>query len=203
MAINFVLVLHYFTRSILLSSEFLTSWPYLYASMLPSFTFVSASTVSPLISLLLIFSLWFLAADVILWRRYRVSFGLVVATLSWLLIERSGIPFLSLCSDVLLILVVLLFLQANYAGYRNKYDSYSYIFCIPHFNFCSVCKESSDIFLLLVARQLPTLPELVLSEEMVNNAAASFRAKVNYMLLMAHDITLGKDFRLFFKVSYE
>lgn len=68
----------------------------------------------------LIFSLWFLAADTILWRRYRVSFGLVVATLSWLLVERSGIPFLSLCSDVLLILVVLLFLQANYAEYRNK-----------------------------------------------------------------------------------
>lgn len=50
-------------------------------------------------------------------------------------------------------------------------------------------------------RQPKTLPELVLSEEMVNNAAASFRVKINYMLLMAHDITLGKDFRLFFKVS--
>lgn len=56
--------------------------------------------------------------------------------------------------------------------------------------------------MLLDARQVPVLPELILSEEMVNNAAASFRAKVNYMLLMAHDITLGKDFRLFFKVSY-
>ncbi|KAK6145620.1 hypothetical protein DH2020_022440 [Rehmannia glutinosa] len=109
------------------------------------------------------------AADVILWRRRRVSCGIVVvATFSWLLIERSGISFLPLCSDVLLILVVLLFLRANYAVYRNK--------------------------------QLKTLPELVLSEEMVNNAAASFRVKVNYMLLMAHDITLGKDFRLFFKV---
>lgn len=40
-----------------------------------------------------------------------------------------------------------------------------------------------------------------MSEEMVNNAAASFRVKINYMLLMAHDITVGKDFRLFFKVS--
>uniref|UniRef100_A0A803P1H6 Reticulon domain-containing protein n=1 Tax=Cannabis sativa TaxID=3483 RepID=A0A803P1H6_CANSA len=37
---------------------------------------------------------------------------------------------------------------------------------------------------------------------MVNNAAASFRVKINNMLLMAHDITLGKDFRLFFKVSF-
>ncbi|KAL8096769.1 hypothetical protein AgCh_037651 [Apium graveolens] len=47
---------------------------------------------------------------------------------------------------------------------------------------------------------LQSLPELVLSEEMVNNVAASFRVKINYVLLMAHDITLGKDFRLFFKV---
>lgn len=52
-----------------------------------------------------------------------------------------------------------------------------------------------------MSRQLPELPELVLSEEMVNNAAASFRVKINSLLLMAHDITLGKDFRLFFKVS--
>ncbi|KAK4403453.1 Reticulon-like protein B16 [Sesamum angolense] len=70
--------------------------------------------------------------------------------------------------DVLLILIILLFLKANYAVFRKK--------------------------------QPKTLPELVLSEEMVNNAAASFRVKINYMLLMAHDITLGKDFRLFFKV---
>ncbi|CAA0811032.1 Reticulon-like protein B16 [Striga hermonthica] len=109
------------------------------------------------------------AADVILLRRRRVSCGIIiVATVSWLLVERSGISFLSLSSDVLLVLVVLLFIAANYAVFRNK--------------------------------QPPTLPELVLSEEMVNNAAASLRVKVNYMLLMAHDITLGKDFRLFFKV---
>ncbi|KAL6512188.1 Reticulon-like protein B16 [Orobanche minor] len=110
------------------------------------------------------------AADVILWRRSRVSCGIiVVATFSWLLIEHSGISFLSLCSDVLLILVGLLFLRANYAVFRNI--------------------------------QLQTLPELVLSEEMINNAASSFRVKVNYMLLMAHDITLGKDFRIFFKLQ--
>lgn len=41
-----------------------------------------------------------------------------------------------------------------------------------------------------------------MSEEMVNNAAASFRVKINNVLLMAHDITLGKDFRVFFKVSF-
>ncbi|KAM5556837.1 reticulon-like protein B16 [Rosa sericea] len=109
------------------------------------------------------------AADVLLWRRRRVSIGAIVAaTVSWLLFERSGLSCLSICSDILLILVVLQFLRANYAVFRNK--------------------------------QLQTIPELVVSEEMVNNAAASFRVKINNVLLMAHDITIGKDFKLFFKV---
>lgn len=105
------------------------------------------------------------AADVFLWKQFRVSFGvIVVATFTWLLVERSGISFLSLSSDVLLILVAVQFVRAQ------------------------------------VGRQHRPLPELVLSEEMVNNAAASIRVKVNNMLLLAHDITLGKDFRLFIKV---
>ncbi|KAM3697689.1 hypothetical protein ACB098_06G132000 [Castanea mollissima] len=109
------------------------------------------------------------AADLILWKRRTASFGvIVVATVAWLLFERSGLSFLSICSDVLLILIILLFLRANYNAIRD--------------------------------RQVQTLPELVLSEEMVNNAAASFRVKINNVLHMAHDITLGKDFRLFFKV---
>lgn len=109
------------------------------------------------------------AADVILWKRQHVSCGIIfVATVAWILFERAGLSFLTICSNVLLILIVLRFLRANYAVFRNK--------------------------------QLQTLPELVLSEEMVNSAAASFRVKVNYVLLMAHDITVGKDFRLFFKV---
>ncbi|KAL1814272.1 hypothetical protein DCAR_0626695 [Daucus carota subsp. sativus] len=109
------------------------------------------------------------AADVMLWKRRYVSSAIVlVATVAWLLFERAGLSFLTISSDVLLILIVLLFLRANYAEFRNMH--------------------------------LQSLPELVLSEEMVNNVAASFRVKINYVLLMAHDITLGKDFRLFFKV---
>ncbi|KAG2305911.1 hypothetical protein Bca52824_025659 [Brassica carinata] len=49
-------------------------------------------------------------------------------------------------------------------------------------------------------RQADSLPELVLSEEMVNTTAASFRVKLNHLLVMAHDVTVGNDFRLFFKV---
>ncbi|XP_021904229.1 reticulon-like protein B16 isoform X3 [Carica papaya] len=101
--------------------------------------------------------------------KWHFSLGiLVIATVAWFIFERSGLPFLTICSDVLLILIIMLFVRANYAALRNK--------------------------------QLQSLPELALSEEMVNNASASFRAKVNNLLLMAHDITLGKDFRLFFKV---
>ncbi|XP_044462342.1 reticulon-like protein B16 isoform X5 [Mangifera indica] len=68
--------------------------------------------------------------------------------------------------DVLLLLIVVMYVRANFAAYRDK----------------------------------QTLPELVLSEEMVNNAAASFRVKINNVLHMAHDITVGKDFRLFFQM---
>ncbi|XP_048140412.1 reticulon-like protein B16 isoform X1 [Rhodamnia argentea] len=110
-----------------------------------------------------------IAADVLLWRRRHLSFGIIiVATVAWVIFERSGLSFLSICSDVLLLLIISLFIHANYAVFRN--------------------------------RPLPELSELVFSEEMVTNAAASFRVKINSLLLMAHDITLGKDFRLFFQV---
>ncbi|CAN0913189.1 Reticulon-like protein B16, partial [Linum grandiflorum] len=109
------------------------------------------------------------AADVLLWKRRRISFGAIVAvTFAWFLFERSGLPFLTVSSDVLLTLIVMLFAHNNYAAMRNN--------------------------------QPQSLPELVVSEEMVNSVAASFRVKINNMLLMAHEITLGKDFRLFFKV---
>ena len=61
------------------------------------------------------------AADVILWKRQHVSCGIiVVATVAWLLFERAGLPFLTVCSNVLLILIVLLFLRANYTVLNNE-----------------------------------------------------------------------------------
>ncbi|OEL19267.1 Reticulon-like protein B16 [Dichanthelium oligosanthes] len=109
------------------------------------------------------------AADIILWRRGRVTFGVIFgATMAWLLFEKSGLSFLTICCDIFLILIIVQFIRVKIAGLLN--------------------------------RQPRPLPELVLSEEMVSNAAASFRVKVNNMLMIAHDITLGKDFRLFFQV---
>ncbi|KAM0877600.1 hypothetical protein ACQ4PT_035383 [Festuca glaucescens] len=109
------------------------------------------------------------AADIILWKCRRATVGLIFgATIAWWLFEKSELSFLTICCDVLLILILVQFLWVKISGLLNK--------------------------------QPRPLPELVLSEEMVNNAAALFRVKVNNMLMIAHDITLGKDFRLFFQV---
>ncbi|CAA0382004.1 unnamed protein product [Arabidopsis thaliana] len=109
------------------------------------------------------------AADLLLWRRRHLSLGvIIISTVAWLIFEFSGLPFLSVSSDVLLIVIMISFVHARVSAFRN--------------------------------RQLHSLPELVLSEEMVNSAAASFRIKLNHLLVMAHDVTVGNDFRLFFKV---
>ncbi|EFH61080.1 predicted protein [Arabidopsis lyrata subsp. lyrata] len=108
------------------------------------------------------------AADLLLWRRRHLSLGvIIISTVAWLIFEFSGLPFLSVSSDVLLIGIIISFVHARVSAFRK--------------------------------RQLHSLPELVLSEEMVNSAAASFRIKLNHLLVMAHDVTVGNDFRLFFK----
>ncbi len=49
-------------------------------------------------------------------------------------------------------------------------------------------------------RALPPLPELSLSEEFVISTANSVRLELNKALAIAHDVALGKDFKLFLKV---
>ncbi len=49
-------------------------------------------------------------------------------------------------------------------------------------------------------RALPPLPELSLSEEFVIRTANSVRLELNKALAIAHDVALGKDFKLFLKV---
>ncbi|CAL9220342.1 unnamed protein product [Arabidopsis halleri] len=111
-----------------------------------------------------------LSADLLLWRRRHLSLGvIIISTVAWLIFEFSGLPFLSVSSDVLLIGIIISFVHARVSAFRKS-------------------------------RQLHSLPELVLSEEMVTSAAASFRIKLNHLLVMAHDVTVGNDFRLFFKV---
>ncbi|KAG2690751.1 hypothetical protein I3843_09G200900 [Carya illinoinensis] len=72
----------------------------------------------------------------------------------------------------------------------------------------------SSVFLLLIIilflwakaasilnRPAPPLPDLHLSEEMVNEVANFIRLHVNTLLSVSQDIALGKDSRLFFKVA--
>ncbi|XVE97020.1 hypothetical protein REPUB_Repub02eG0274500 [Reevesia pubescens] len=53
----------------------------------------------------------------------------------------------------------------------------------------------------ILNRPAPPLPELYLSEEMVNEVGAFIRAHVNHILSASQDIALGKDARLFSKVA--
>lgn len=72
----------------------------------------------------------------------------------------------------------------------------------------------SSVFLLLVSilflwaksaailnRPAPPLPNLYLSEEIVNEVAAFIRTRMNTLLQVSQDIALGKDSRMFFKVA--
>ncbi|KAK9196010.1 hypothetical protein WN943_004138 [Citrus x changshan-huyou] len=72
----------------------------------------------------------------------------------------------------------------------------------------------SSVLLLLIAilfiwakaaailnRPAPPLPELHLSEEMVNEVAALIRTRVNDFLSVSQDMALGKNSRLFFRVA--
>ncbi|XP_054780442.1 reticulon-like protein B12 [Prosopis cineraria] len=111
-----------------------------------------------------------LVADVILWRRKNLTVGiLLVALAAWIVFERSGYTLLSLVSNVLLLLIVILYLWAKSAAILN--------------------------------RPAPPLPQLHLSEEMVNEVATFIRTNANYVLSVSQDIALGKDSRLFLKVA--
>ena len=57
------------------------------------------------------------------------------------------------------------------------------------------------VFFSLFDRPAPPLPQLHLSEEMVNEVATFVRTNANYVLSASQDIALGKDSRLFLKVA--
>ncbi|KAG7580995.1 Reticulon [Arabidopsis suecica] len=139
------------------------------------------------------------AADLLLWRRRHLSLGvIIISTVAWLIFEFSGLPFLSVSSDVLLIGIIISFIHARVSAFRKRCALlFTSLFHISLLFFLLLI---STTCYLVISRQSHSLPELVLSEEMVNSAAASFRIKLNHLLVMAHDVTVGNDFRLFFKV---
>ncbi|MED6167343.1 hypothetical protein PIB30_001765 [Stylosanthes scabra] len=62
-----------------------------------------------------------LVADLILWRQKNTTVGILLVTLAaWIVFERSGYTLLSLVSNVLLLLIVILFLWAKSAAILNR-----------------------------------------------------------------------------------
>ncbi|KAH1257075.1 Reticulon-like protein B12 [Glycine max] len=62
-----------------------------------------------------------LGGDLILWRRKNLTVGILLVTLAvWVVFERSGYTLLSLVSNVLLLLIVILFLWAKSAAILNR-----------------------------------------------------------------------------------
>ncbi|XP_010044061.2 reticulon-like protein B12 isoform X1 [Eucalyptus grandis] len=111
-----------------------------------------------------------LVADVILWRRSKLTWGILVVTLAaWVVFEISGYTLLSLSSCVLLLLTTILFLWAKSAAILN--------------------------------RPSPPLPEMHISEDMMNDVAAFARTHINAVLLAFQNIALGKDTWMYFKVA--
>ncbi|KAK7287487.1 hypothetical protein RIF29_00767 [Crotalaria pallida] len=111
-----------------------------------------------------------LVADLILWKRNNQTVGILLVTLaSWIIFERSGYTLLSLVSNVLLLLIVILFVWSKSAAILN--------------------------------RPAPPIPQLHLSEEIVNEVAVFIRTRVNDLFCVSQDVALGKDSKLFLKVA--
>ncbi|KAJ7967518.1 Reticulon-like protein [Quillaja saponaria] len=53
----------------------------------------------------------------------------------------------------------------------------------------------------LLNRPLPPLPDLEISEECVVKAADALQVWINYALSIAHDIAIGRNFKLFLQIS--
>ncbi|PSS02681.1 Reticulon-like protein [Actinidia chinensis var. chinensis] len=109
-------------------------------------------------------------ADLLLWRRWHGGVILLVAsTTLWFLFERAGYNMLSFTSNVMLLLVVILFFWAKSASLLN--------------------------------RPLPPLPDLQISEEFVLRAADVTRVWINHVLLVAHDIAVGRNLKVFLQIA--
>ncbi|KAF9600251.1 hypothetical protein IFM89_005075 [Coptis chinensis] len=111
-----------------------------------------------------------IVADVMLWKNYKAT-GLILlgSTSMWFLFERAGYSLLSLFSNALLLLVVIMFFWAKSASLLN--------------------------------RPLPPLPNLEVSDALVEKVADVAVVRINRVLEVARDITFKGDVKLFFKVA--
>lgn len=85
------------------------------------------------------------AADLLLWRRRHLSLGvIIISTVAWLIFEFSGLPFLSVSSDVLLIGIIISFVHARVSAFRKRCALFFIILC---------CYVTDDVYLLSLNKQ--------------------------------------------------
>uniref|UniRef100_A0A6V7QVK6 Reticulon-like protein n=1 Tax=Ananas comosus var. bracteatus TaxID=296719 RepID=A0A6V7QVK6_ANACO len=116
-------------------------------------------------------------ADVMLWRRRNVTIKILLGSLAaWWVFEVSGYTVLSLLSNVLLLLISILFVWAKAAWILNRYH-------------------------LMLVQTPPPMPVMRISEEVINEVALHMHSIVNMVLSIFHNIALGKDTELFYGVA--
>ncbi|MBA0655170.1 hypothetical protein Goklo_007684, partial [Gossypium klotzschianum] len=128
-------------------------------------------------------------ADVLLWRKWRGgAVMLVSATTMWYLFEVAGYNFLTFVANVLLLLIVILFLWAKSASLLNR---------TMHDDFLE--ENGSDS--AFICRPLPPIPNMEISERTIGIVADELQVWLNCVLSIAHDITIGRNLKVFLKVA--
>ncbi|PWA84550.1 reticulon-like protein B12 [Artemisia annua] len=127
-----------------------------------------------------------LFADVILWRQKNVTLAILILTLvSWVLFERSDYTFLSYVSNVLLLLLLILFLWAKSAQILNRPTP-----PIPHLQ---LSEENTNEAAALIRDQINML--LSVSHDIALGKDPKKFAKVSAYLVLISIIGSLTDFR--------
>ncbi|XP_024974407.1 reticulon-like protein B12 isoform X1 [Cynara cardunculus var. scolymus] len=101
-------------------------------------------------------------ADLILWRHKNVTMGILMITLvSWVMFERSNYTLLSYVSNVLLLLLIILFLWAKSAQILNRPTP-----PIPHFQLSEeTINEAAALFRDRINRLLTISHDIALGKD--------------------------------------
>ncbi|KAI3788559.1 hypothetical protein L2E82_01329 [Cichorium intybus] len=127
-----------------------------------------------------------LFADVVLWRHKNVTMWILIVTLSsWMMFERSNYTFLSYLSNVLLLLLVILFLWSKSAQILNRPTP-----PIPHLQ---LSEETTNEAATLIREQINRV--LSVSHDIALGKDSKMFAKVAAFLFLISIIGSLTDFR--------
>ncbi|KAL4587287.1 hypothetical protein LXL04_000155 [Taraxacum kok-saghyz] len=127
-----------------------------------------------------------LFADVILWRDKSLTMGILIVTLaSWMMFERSNYTFLSYVSNVLLLLLLILFLWAKSAQILNRPT--------PPIPYLQLSEETTNEAAALIREQINRV--LSLSHDIALGKDPKMFAKVAVYLFLMSTIGSLTDFR--------